>query len=142
MSTSRQSLDFAEGEGLQDSDNEREDITNTEILFQRPSKGRGITETNDYIKCNVPSLTDQYPCAKSLEPDSALSFVPVSLQTLLNCLFVGKETSRKVAAIGQAIVQAVRQHAVVAPIRVDLAVQAHHLYQSRFPLWDEIQFIL
>lgn len=51
------SLNFAEGEGLQDSDNEREDITNTEILFQRSSKGRGITETNDYIKCNVPSIT-------------------------------------------------------------------------------------
>ncbi|KAG7176443.1 hypothetical protein Hamer_G021273 [Homarus americanus] len=44
------------------------------------------------IKSNVPSLTDQYPSAKSLKLDSALSFVPDTLQILLNGLFVGKET--------------------------------------------------
>ncbi|KAK9959470.1 hypothetical protein ABG768_009595 [Culter alburnus] len=40
---------------------------------------------------------DQYPSTKSLDLDSALSFVPETLCTLLNGLFVGKETSRKVA---------------------------------------------
>ena len=38
---------FAEGEGLQDSDDEGKDISDTEILFQSPSKERGITETNN-----------------------------------------------------------------------------------------------
>ena len=55
-----------------------------------------------------------------------------NLRTLLNCLFVGKETNRKVAAIGQAIVQAVRPRAVVAPLQLGLAVQVHHLYRSWF----------
>ena len=58
------------------------------------------------IKSNVPSVMDHYPSTKSLELDSALLFVPETLHTLLNGLFVGKETSRKVAGIGQAIVQA------------------------------------
>ena len=84
------------------------------------------------IKSNVPSLTNQYPSAKSLKLDSALSFVPVTLRTLLNGLFVGKETRRKVAGIGHAIVQAVRPRAVIAPLQVGLAVQAHHLYRSQF----------
>ncbi len=84
------------------------------------------------IKTNVPSVTDQYPSSNSLELDSALSFVPETLRTLLNGLFVGKETSRKVAGIGQAIVQAARPHAVVAPLQLGLAVQAHHMYRSQF----------
>ena len=63
--------------------------------------------------------------------DSALSYVPDTLLLLLNSLFVGKNNSRKVAAIGHAIVQAVRPRAVVAPLQVGLAVQAHHLYRSQ-----------
>lgn len=57
---------------------------------------------------------DQYLSTNSLELGSALLFVPETLRTLLNGLFVGKETSRKVAGIGQAIVQAARPRAVVA----------------------------
>ncbi|KAK3880068.1 hypothetical protein Pcinc_015407 [Petrolisthes cinctipes] len=79
-----------------------------------------------------PSIADQYPSTKSLELDSALSFVPETLRTLLNGRFVGKETSRKIAAIGQAIVQAARPRAVVAPLQLGLAVQAHHMYRSQF----------
>ncbi|KAG7157244.1 hypothetical protein Hamer_G024612, partial [Homarus americanus] len=51
---------------------------------------------------------------------------------LMNGLFVGKETRRKVAGIGYAIVQVVRPRAVVAPLQVGLAVQAHHMYRSQF----------
>jgi hypothetical protein len=47
------------------------------------------------IKSNVPSLANEYPSAKSLELDYTLSFVPGTLRTLLNCLFVGKETNRR-----------------------------------------------
>ena len=80
------------------------------------------------IKSNVQSITDHYPSTKSLELDSALSFVPETLRTLLNGLFVGEETSRKIAGLGQAIVQAARPRAVVAPLQLGLAVQAHHMY--------------
>ena len=45
---------------------------------------------------------------------------------------MGEETSRKIAGIGQAIVQAARPRAVVAPLQLGLAVQAHHMYRSQF----------
>ena len=51
---------------------------------------------------------------------------------MLQHLFVGRDTSRKVAGIGQAVVQAVRPRAVVGPLQLGLAVQMHHLYRSRF----------
>ena len=51
---------------------------------------------------------------------------------MLQHLFVGKDTSRKVAGIGQAVVQAVRPRAVIAPLQIGLAVQMHHMYRSRF----------
>lgn len=84
------------------------------------------------IKSNVPSVMDQYPSIESLQLDSALSFIPETLRTLLNGIFVGKDSSRKVAGIGHAIVQAARPRAVVAPLQLGLAVQAHHMYRSRF----------
>ena len=74
----------------------------------------------------------QNPSAKSLKLGSALSFLPDTLQTLLNGLFVGKQTRRKVAGIGYAVVQAVQPHAVIAPLQIGLGVQVHHLYQSKF----------
>ena len=84
------------------------------------------------IKSSVASVTNEYPSSTSLSIDSALLFLPDTLRTLLNCLFVSKETGRKVAAIGQAIVQAVRPRAVLAPLQIGLALQAHHLYRSEF----------
>ena len=136
-------LHFAETEGLQDLVTMKEKTSqilrsyfNAQAKDEETQK-QVIIETaarlvKSDIKSNVPSLTNEYPSAKSLELDYALSFVPGTLRTLLNCLFVGKETNPKVAAIGQAIVQAVRPHAVVAPLQLGLAVQVHHLYRSRF----------
>ena len=45
---------------------------------------------------------------------------------------MGKDTRRKVASIGQSIIQAVRPRAVLAPLQIGLAVQTHHLYHSKF----------
>ncbi|KAG7178151.1 hypothetical protein Hamer_G003931 [Homarus americanus] len=139
----RDNVHFAEGEGLYDIVSMREktsQILRFYFNFQakdEESQKQAIIETaarliKSDIKSNVPSLTDQYPSAKSLKLDSALSFVPDTLQMLLNGLFVGKETRRKVAGIGHAIVQAVRPRAVVAPLQDGLAVQVHHMYRSQF----------
>ena len=54
------------------------------------------------------------------------------MQFLLQHLFVGKDTSRKVAGIGQAVVQAVRPRASIAPLQLGVAVHMHHLYRSQF----------
>ena len=61
-----------------------------------------------------------------------LDFIPASLQFLLQHLFVGKDTSRKVAGIGQAVIQSVRPRTAIAPLQLGVAVQMHHLYRSRF----------
>jgi len=77
-------------------------------------------------------VTSQYPSSQDLQLDSALAFIPTSLLTALDTLFAGKDTRRKVTAVGQAIIQAVRPRAVLAPLQVGLAVQTHHLYRSKF----------
>ena len=51
---------------------------------------------------------------------------------MLQQLFIGKDTCRKQANIGQAIVQAVRPRAVLAPLQLGFAVQMHHHFRSRF----------
>ena len=51
---------------------------------------------------------------------------------MLQQLFIEKDTRRKQASIGQAIVQAVRPRAVLAPLQLGLAVRMHHHLRSRF----------
>ena len=77
-------------------------------------------------------MENTYPTTAELKLASALDFISASLQFLLQHLFVGKDTSRKVTGIGQAVVQAVHPRAVIAPLQLDVAVQMHHLYRSRF----------
>ena len=101
------------------------------------SQKRAIIETaarliRSDIKFQVSTVTNQYPSSEDLKLDSALSFIPTSLRTALETLFIGKDTRRKVAAVGHAIIQAVRRRAVIAPLQVGLAVQIHHLYRSKF----------
>ena len=84
------------------------------------------------IKTTVAPEEDTYPTTAELKLAAALDFIPASLRFLLQHLFVGKDTSRKVAGIGQAVVQAVRPRAVIAPLQLGLSVQMHHLYMSRF----------
>ena len=99
------------------------------------NKKKAIIETaarliKSDVKSTVPSITDQYPGVNSLDLSNALSFVPQTLQAFLSCLFVGEDKNRKVASIGQAIIQSVRPRAVVVPLQIGLAVQMHHLYRS------------
>ncbi|CAJ1064633.1 hypothetical protein SNEBB_002215, partial [Xyrichtys novacula] len=84
------------------------------------------------IKTTVVPIGETYPTLAELNLNTALDFIPPSLRFLLQHLFVGKDTTRKIAGIGQAVVQAVRPRAVIAPLQLGLAVQMHHLYRSRF----------
>ena len=81
-------------------------------------------------------MEDTYPTTTELKLAAALDFIPASLQFLLQHLFVGKDTSRKVAGIGQAVIQAVRPRAVIAPLELGVALQIHHLYSSRFLIYS------
>jgi hypothetical protein len=60
-----------------------------------------------------------------------LSFIPQSLLNFLENIFTGKDIKRKIGAIGQAIVQAVRPKTIAAPLQLGLAITLHHLFGSR-----------
>ena len=78
------------------------------------------------------TVKDQYPTTEELKLQAALDYIPESLRSVLTALFVGKDTQKKVASIGHAIIQAVRPRAVLAPLQIGLSVQMHHLNRSRF----------
>lgn len=60
------------------------------------------------IKKLVPKIGDVYPAIDELNLPSMLAYIPESLTLFCRSLFVGTKTDCKVAAIGQAIIQAVR----------------------------------
>jgi hypothetical protein len=62
----------------------------------------------------------------------ALEYVPGLLQMFLNALLFGKDVRLKVASLGQAIMQATRPRAIVAPLQLGLGVRMHHQFASKF----------
>lgn len=82
------------------------------------------------IKC-IETPSDIYPLIDS-DIDKNLEFLPPTLQLLLNQLFSGKDTSRKVAFVGQAIMQSTRPRALLAPLQIGMGVLLHHSFASRF----------
>lgn len=138
------SIHISEGEGLHDLVTMREQTS--KILRDyfkgvrngdEESQKRTIINTaakllKSDIKTNVPSVTDHYPSSQSLRLGPALDYLPMSLHSMLNLLFVGTDKNEKVASIGHAIIQATRPRAVIAPLQVGLASQLHFLYKSRF----------
>ena len=95
---------------------------------------RAIIETaTRFIKSDIKTfinpLTDEYPQTGDLSLEASLSYMPC-LRFMLEQLFVGKDTRRKQASIGQAMIQAVRPRAVLAPLQVGLAAQMHHHFHQ------------
>ena len=141
----KSAIHIAEGEGLHDIVTMREKTSHIlRSYFKSTQKGddeetqkMAIIKTaarliKSDIKTNVPSTKDQYPSTNMLSLDSTLIYLPETLRIMLDSLFVGNDNRRKVASIGQAIVQTVRPRAVIAPLQISLGVQTHHLYRSKF----------
>ncbi|KAK6171855.1 hypothetical protein SNE40_018279 [Patella caerulea] len=80
---------------------------------------------NDTIS-NVETVNDSYPKSSELSLASALDCLPDTVRYFCEGLISGKETKQKVASLGQAIVQAIRPRAVIAPLQLGLAVQLHY----------------
>ena len=75
-------------------------------------KLRVIQASAELIKNDIKILPPQglYPTVAELGSlEGCLEYVPLSLRTLLEYMFVGKEKSVKVSFIGQAIMQQVRR---------------------------------
>jgi hypothetical protein len=86
---------------------------------------------SDVKSMKTPS--DSYPSSDNWSSiDCAVDYIPSTLQTLLRSMFAGKDVDLKLASIGQAIVQAIRPRAILAPLQLALGVQLHHHFASRF----------
>ena len=92
-----------------------------------------IEDAAKLIASDVKSMEipkDFYPDTGDIA-DSA-SYIPNSLQLLLRTMFAGKNVGVKLAYIGQAIMQAIRPRAIIAPLQLGLGIQMHHHFASRF----------
>ncbi|CAH3187344.1 unnamed protein product [Porites lobata] len=99
-------------------------------------KIRVIKAAADLIKTDIKSKDISksfYPLPgeiSSLEENCA--FLPETLYLFLRTIFNEKSAERKIASIGQAIIQAARPRVLIAPLQIGLAVQMHHHYGSKF----------
>ena len=85
---------------------------------------------NDIKK--IPGKETQYNLFETLSSqETAMEFIPNSMRTFLSCLLVGNEKVKKIAAIGQAIIQAIRPRTILAPLQLGLELQVHHLHSSK-----------
>ena len=92
------------------SDNDEESVKNAITCIQTAA---------ELIKTDIKSITHsikEYPDASELQLQAALEYMPSSLQCLLQSLFVGNDTRKRVASIGQSVVQAVCPRTLVAPL--------------------------
>ena len=63
--------------------------------------------------------------------EKLLDFVPETLQTFLEILFVGKLKSKKIATLGHLIVQNIRPRSIAAPLSLSIGIMLHHLTGRR-----------
>ena len=81
---------------------------------------------SDIKSSRAETFKEEYPSVEKLSLTEALSYIPESLQTFCRALFVGTDKERKIASIGQSIIQDTRLLSVIAPLQLGLAVQMHY----------------
>lgn len=95
-----------------------------------------ISKVAHIIKSEVmlmPANKECYPSSAMLSDLSIQkNFVPESLHNLLSTIFAEANCKLKVAAIGQAIIQAMRPRSIIAPLQLGLGVQLSYMYKSKF----------
>ena len=88
------------------------------------------------IKNDIIDVIQSLDYYTTLEPEDflseSLSFIPESLRNFLKTLFSGRNTEKKVASLGQALMQAARPRSLIAPLQIGLDVQLNHHYASKF----------
>ena len=104
---------------------------NTEEEETRLVKAAAALIKNDIKSCRASK--EIYPNSEDMSsPENAIAFLPQALLQLLDILVVGVDKRKKIASIGQAIMQAARPRVLIAPLQLGLAVQMHHHFGSRF----------
>ena len=102
-------------------------------ISDEEGKCRIITTAANLIKPDIKTQTktnkDFYPAKDDFSLENAVvSFLPDTLNGFLEGLFVGKDISRKIAGIGQSIMQVVCPRWFLAPLQLGLANQVYHHY--------------
>ena len=64
--------------------------------------------------------------------DNCIEYLTPSLRSLLKPMFVSSDKVKRVAFIGQAIMQQIRPRAMLVPLQVAVSVSLHHQFASRF----------
>ena len=85
---------------------------------------------NDIDEVRTPQTV--YPSFDQLGSEESINFLPASLRLFLTGLITGKQFHNKIASIGQAIMQAARPRALLAPLQIGLGVQLYYQYASYF----------
>ena len=110
---------------------------NTQQIKDEDTQKKVIIETAaELIKSDIKAKAASravYPSHDEIASCSTnLDFVNESLRLFLMNIFSGKDTCLKVAAVGQAIMQAARRQILICPLEIGLAVQIHHCFGSKF----------
>lgn len=104
-------------------------------LNSQAEKGRIIRLAFKLIRSEIltmPTCKDEYPHPDDLSNiEKQSDFVPTLLSDLLTGVTQLQKQHLKVVAIGQAIVQATRPRAIIAPAQIGLGVQMHHHFGSK-----------
>ena len=102
----------------------------------KEERDRIIMAARKFIKNGIKEVytpMDSYPGTETIsDVDNCLRFLPPALKLFLSLLFTGLEPSLKIASIGQAIIQASRPRAILAPLQIALGIELHHCCGSKF----------
>ena len=122
-------------------------------FYRRTVKGNKESETKMIIRTaaklisgemkGIETNKEQYPSPNDIMlMESNLECIPENLKLFLKHIIDIKSSERKVAAIGQAIVQAAAPRSVIEPLQLGLGVQVHHHFGSRYliDLLDSLGF--
>ncbi len=110
-------------------------MSNPKEMIALGGKKRLIEAAAKLIKSDIKSIIQckaYYPTSEEMSIEKTLNFIPESLHMFLQVLFPTKNASKKIASLGQAIIQATRPRVVLCPLQLGLGVQLHHHFSSRF----------
>lgn len=89
----------------------------SKLPHEKSKKIQLIEAAARIIRSNVKSLwatmVDEYSSSNDLTEESALNYIPSSLELLLSKLLVGKLRCVKIGAVGQAVMQAIRPRSLL-----------------------------
>ena len=91
-----------------------------------------VFNKGDIMEKSLSTERDKYWNVEDRSLVSTLDYLPEWLKYFFNQLFVGNNNSRKIAAIGQSVMQCVRSRAILPPLQIGLAVQMHFHFRSKY----------